>query len=669
MISEMQKIVIAVPRSMRENTLQFLQEEEVLQLMNIEDVSREKEVNETEASETLFHLAQIQFVLDFITKIKREIGRKDTWSLQKMFAPKAAATLPILEEVAERMDIPSLISRVQTLNDSMTTLDARIGDVQETVKALEPWKTLALYRDAGTRIQNHLIHHLLIITASSEQVVAEKLLAVPTAVWQVVHYVEYKQNVTVYGELIAHSDDAALLEAFEQGVNAVSVTLPMEKEFSVEEKYRALEQELRKLKKERAGTLAEATKLISQEQDIRFAYDALLHRLERERAVEAMRNSPYTTVLTGWMPAMWTRKFSEHLKKQFPDAVMEIGDVEEHDKAPVLFKNSALVRPFEAVTDLYGKPAYHELDPTGPLALFFLISFGLALTDAGYGIVIMIITFLADRFMRLKRDMRNMVRLLFMGGVITVILGAVTGGWFSIDLLALSDGAIKNFLLGIKLIDPLKQPILLLGIIFGFGIVQLMYAWVVRGMHHWKKGEKNIAIIDDFSWTVLILTIILYLASSKGYLIPDAMIFFKWLMYAAFVFMIATQGRTSKNIFLRVGGGVLSLNGLIAFVSDMLSYSRLLALGLATGIIGLVVNLIASMVQDSIPVVGVVLAGAVLLVGHVFNLGINALGAFIHSGRLQFVEFFPKFMEGGGVAFRPFGRVGKYVDNPKDFIH
>ncbi|MDA1169345.1 MAG: V-type ATP synthase subunit I, partial [bacterium] len=113
----------------------------------------------------------------------------------------------------------------------------------------------------------------------------------------------------------------------------------------------------------------------------------------------------------------------------------------------------------------------------------------------------------------------------------------------------------------------------------------------------------------------------------------------------------------------------LSLNGLITFVSDMLSYSRLLALGLATGIIGLVVNLIASMVQDSIPVLGVVLAGAVLLVGHVFNLGINALGAFIHSGRLQFVEFFPKFMEGGGVAFRPFGRIGKYVDNPKDFIH
>ncbi|MDA1169521.1 MAG: hypothetical protein O3A36_04235, partial [bacterium] len=546
MISEMQKIVIAVPRLQREAVLQFLQEEEVLQLMDIEEVSEE---SEAEATETLFHLAQIQFALDFITKIKREIGKKDAWSLQKMFAPKATATLPTLEEVAERIDIPLLIQKVQTINDTLTTLDARISETQATIQALEPWKTLALYRDTETTLLQHPIHHLLIITANNEQVIAEKLLAVPTAVWQVVHRIERKKNITVYGELIAHSDDAALLETFEQAVNATVVTLPMEKEFSVEEKHRALEQELHVVKKERAITLTKATEYISQEQDIWFTYDALLHRLERERAVETMRNSPYTTLLTGWMPVMWTKKFSEHLKKQFPEAAMEIGDVKEHDKAPVLFKNSALVRPFEAVTDLYGKPAYHELDPTGPLALFFLISFGLALTDAGYGIVIMIITYLADRFLRLKRDMRNMVRLLFMGGAITVVLGAVTGGWFSIDLIALPEGAIKNLLLGVKLIDPLKQPILLLGIIFGFGIVQLMYAWVVRGMHNWKKGEKSVAIMDDFSWTVLILTIILYLASSKGYLAPAYMVFFKWLMYAALVFIVATQGRASKNIF------------------------------------------------------------------------------------------------------------------------
>ena len=103
-------------------------------------------------------------------------------------------------------------------------------------------------------------------------------------------------------------------------------------------------------------------------------------------------------------------------------------------------------------------------------------------------------------------------------------------------------------------------------------------------------------------------------------------------------------------------------------MSDMLSYSRLLALGLATGIIGLVVNLIAGMVNDSIPVIGAIGAVIVLFVGHTFNLAINGLGAFIHAGRLQFVEFFPKFLEGGGAAYKPFGRVSKYVDNPNEFV-
>jgi len=401
------------------------------------------------------------------------------------------------------------------------------------------------------------------------------------------------------------------------------------------------------------------------EHDIRFAYDALLHRQEREIASEHMRNSTYTTVLTGWIPTTWTPIFFERMNNAFPDALLEVTDPAEGDKAPVLFQNSSLVKPFEIVTDLYGKPAYHELDPTGKFAIFFLISFGLALTDAGYGIAMMIITFLAERFLHLKRDMQKMMRLLFFGGAITVVLGALTGGWFSINLDALQEGVWKDLLLGVKLIDPLKQPIVLLGFIFAFGIVQLGYAWVVRGIYHWKKGEKEIAIIDDFSWTVLVVTIILSIASANGFILFP--VFFKWVMYAVLAFMVITQGRSSKNIFLRLGGGLLSLNSLIAFVSDMLSYSRLLALGLATGIIGLVVNLIASMVYEGVPVVGIVLAGAVLIVGHVFNLGINALGAFIHSGRLQFVEFFPKFMEGGGVAFRPFGRVGKYVDNPKDF--
>jgi len=131
---------------------------------------------------------------------------------------------------------------------------------------------------------------------------------------------------------------------------------------------------------------------------------------------------------------------------------------------------------------------------------------------------------------------------------------------------------------------------------------------------------------------------------------------------AGVLFLVLTQGRKNKNIFKKVFGGVSSLYGLVGYFSDVVSYSRLLALGLATGVIAAVVNMIADMVGEMIPVVGAIAAVVVLVFGHAFNLLISGFGAFIHSMRLQFVEFLPKFMTGGGKKFNSFKKEEKYVE-------
>ena len=167
-------------------------------------------------------------------------------------------------------------------------------------------------------------------------------------------------------------------------------------------------------------------------------------------------------------------------------------------------------------------------------------------------------------------------------------------------------------------------------------------------------------MIDDFPWVFILSVIGLLIMVSAGVL-PDFLATpFKYLMYVAVAGIILTQGREKKNPVLKFLLGVLGLYNLVGYLSDVLSYSRLLALGLATSIIGLAVNTIANMV-NGVPYVGIVLAIIVLIGGHAFNLGINALGAFIHSGRLQFVEFFTKFLEGGGKAFSPLRRESKFV--------
>lgn len=665
MIAEMKKIMIAIPRSLREDVLQFLQEETAIHLI---EASSQNAKEQEQASESAYYIAELTSALDFIEYLRRELGIKRKRDLKNIFAGKDAASLAELEETAKELNVPSLIATVQRLRDGITAVDSRMMEIGGTLDAMLPWKNLSITGIDISRDNGSARHALISLTTSDEQTFQEALFQIPSALWQETYRVEMKKSMAIFGELIFHSSDQALVDELIDTTEAVRITLALEDTATVRGAYEALETQQKVLGKQRNALLAEARSLISLEQSIKFAYDALLHRGERDRAADAAHNLLFTTTLSGWIPASWVAPFTDRIAERFPSAALETASPREEDRAPVLFQNSRMVKPFETVTDLYGKPAYHELDPTGPLSIFFLISFGLALTDAGYGIILMIGSFLAERFLRLKRDSQKMARLMFYGGVATLVLGALTGGWFGIVLETLPDSALKSILLSAKLLDPLAQPILLLGIIFAFGVVQLLYAFIVRGMHHWKQNEKSIAIMDDFSWVFLVVFIMASLASSQGYLLSGYAPAFKWIMYAGLLFMVATQGRSMSNIFLKAGSGVMSLYGLIAFVSDILSYSRLLALGLATGIIGLVVNLIASMVQSSIPVAGVVLAGAVLLVGHVFNLGINALGAFIHSGRLQFVEFFPKFMEGGGVAFRPFGRVGKYVDNPKDFI-
>ena len=663
MIAEMKKVTIAAPNTVREQLLQFLQEETV---MHVDQYNQTEQG--TYASDSVHLLAQLQFAISFIEQIEKRLNIVRKKKLKDMFVGKPTANLAELDAAAQKIDIPLLIARVEEIHNAITQHEANLAELAIAIAQAEPWIGLGIHNSQSANMRTPLIHRLLSITAPDDAIITRHLESIPTGAWQEAYRSVQKNSVTIFGELVAHRQDEAHVDAFEQALNAERITLPSHADGSMKSYHARLVRESKQTQKALAQIVQQASELLPMRMDILFAYDGLLHKVEREKLEEHITSQPFITVISGWIPSVWLGLFSTKLQHAFPEAALESADVAQEDRAPVMFQNNKLIRPFEAVTDLYGKPAYHELDPSGPLAIFFLISFGLALTDAGYGVIMMIGTFIAERFFKLKRDMQKLVRVLFYAGAATVVLGGLTGGWFSIDLITLPDGAIKQFLLGIKLIDPLKQPILLLGIIFAFGIVQLVYAWIVRGMYHWKRGEKTIAILDDFSWAVMVGAIILWIASSNVSALQPYIMPAKYFMYAVALFMIATQGRSAKNIFVKIGNGTLSLYGLIAFVSDMLSYSRLLALGLATGIIGLVVNLIAGMVSSSIPVVGIVLVGVVLLVGHVFNLGINALGGYIHSGRLQFVEFFPKFLEGGGLPFRPFGRVGKYVDNPKDYV-
>ena len=185
---------------------------------------------------------------------------------------------------------------------------------------------------------------------------------------------------------------------------------------------------------------------------------------------------------------------------------------------------------------------------------------------------------------------------------------------------------------------------------FVFGGVHLFTGMAVKAYMMIKDGHWLDAVFDVGFWYVFLIgLVLLFLAPSVG----------KVMAIGGALGLILTQGRGEKNIFMRLGKGVFSLYDVTGYLSDVLSYSRLLALGLSTGVIAQVVNTMGKLTGNS--AIGIIFFVIILLVGHTFNLAINTLGAYVHSSRLQYVEFFGKFYTGGGQAFRPLARRTKYI--------
>ena len=304
---------------------------------------------------------------------------------------------------------------------------------------------------------------------------------------------------------------------------------------------------------------------------------------------------------------------------------------------------------------MYALPGKNDVDPSGIMAFFYYLLFGMMLSDAGYGVLMTIGSWFILKKTGVEGSMRKTMKMFFYCGISTTIWGALFGSWFG-DIVQV---VCTNFLgytqpPDIALwFEPIKDPIKLLLFSFIIGICHLFLGLVVLGVMKWRDGDKVSAICD----TVPIMMTVLGAAPLAGSILAPGipkviMEIAKYVAIAGVVLIVLTSSRSSKNIFARLGGGLYGLYNIASgYLSDILSYSRLLALGLATGSIGSVINMLGSMVQN--PVVKAIMLVVVFIVGHTLNMAINVLGAYVHTNRLQFVELFGKFYEGGGRAFEP----------------
>ncbi len=452
------------------------------------------------------------------------------------------------------------------------------------------------------------------------------------------------------------------LKADSQAVNVkladlgfVRSTLSFDK--TAEEKATEYAEQIKSANDEKHNIILKTVEISQKIDKMRQFYDYVLIEKAKLEAVEGMADTKKAFILEGWLPASEEQKVSEAINAVSENIVFEIRDPIEGEVIPTLVKSNPVVRPYESITNMYSVPAYTDLDPNPTMAFFYFLMFGVMMGDAGYGILLAVFGY---TFYRLKKPVPgkgNLFLIVAMGGISTVIWGALFGSWFGLDVSG-------TFLEKIKWFSPMDDPITMLVLSLGLGLFQLLFGILLKGVQLAKQKAWQGVLGESVSWLMVFGGLVVFVLGS----FIDGLSAAKNVgIYMAIIglALIIIFGGWQKKGFGRVVGGVPKLYGAVNIVSDILSYSRLFGLGLSGAVVGLVVNKICEVIIDlltfgGVPV-GIVVAAPIFIFGHVLNIGISVLGAYVHDSRLQYIEYFGKFYEGSGHQFLPLGHNTKYT--------
>lgn len=393
----------------------------------------------------------------------------------------------------------------------------------------------------------------------------------------------------------------------------------------------------------------------SHREELRVFADYCRTLEENSTALSNAVHTKHTSLIRGYVAEIDIPYLKRHLEKDFT-VVIEVDDADEK-LAPVKLKNNFFAAPAETITTMYSLPSYTDIDPTPLTGFFYYLLFGMMLSDAGYGLLMVIGTLLGLKFLKPGPKMRQTLRMFLYCGISTVIWGAIFGSFFGDSIAVISETFFGKRIALPALLDPMHgDAVTLLIISIAIGFIQIIAGLVAKFVTALKNGDKAGAFFDAGFWITMLLGVgilALGIMAVKPLVKVGAII-----AVASALGLVLTQGREKKGI-MKIFSGIASLYDITGYVSDLLSFSRLMALGLTTAAMGAVFNLLGTLAGNGI--IGIVLMIVMFIVGHALCFALNALGAYVHTLRLQYVELFSKFYEGGGRPFKAFSLKNKYV--------
>lgn len=647
-IVKMSRFTLFAFESQKETLLDSLHRFENVQFINIQKYEEEhlqslvKDSENEKVSSIEGEQAKVKFALELLLKHAEKEG-----AIKSLVKGKSILNYKQLEELAKKSNYLENYKKLKEKDDYVLQMKSEKSKINSEIEVLTPWIPLdAPFEELKT------LDSSIFLMGSLPKVLKDTFRErfeseIPYSYLEIIS--EVKEAVNVIAIIYKGYEDKAK-EIFKQfnfsNINLKYDGIPADVVLG----YKA---RLEEISKEEGRINVEIKDDCQYLEDFKIVSEYLSNKHIKAAACENFLKTESVVAIQGWVPTGLAGDLEAVIKAiTIDNFYLELEDATSEDiDVPILLKNNAIVEPFEIIISMYSLPEYSEIDPTPVMTPFYMLFFGMMLADLGYGIVMFIACAIALKKFNLDAGQRKFIKFFWLLSIPTAIAGVVYGSFFG-DLIKFK-----------SLINPGEDIMKLLIIAIVIGAAQIYFGLGVKGYVLIKNGKPMDAIYDVLTWYAALTGAFLLIGGSSIGLSPAVINIGKWVMIVGMVALVLTQGRANKGIGAKLGGGLYGLYGISSYIGDLVSYSRLMALGLSGGFIAASFNMLIGMIPKPFNII----LGVFIFVGaQTFNLLLSALGAFVHSARLQYVEYFSKFYAGGGKAFLAFKPKNQYISVIKE---